>query len=151
MGELWASYGGQLWRAMLIAAGGRRDLADDVTAEAFARLLAHYDAVREPQAWLYRTGYRLLMDEYRRQRRLGERPAEQAVAAAAELDPELVGALATLAPNARLCVFLHYYADMPISEIARLTGTTKTTVRVRLHRARTQLRVMLSDAGSVHA
>ena len=71
MAELWVAYGGQLWRAMLVAAAGRRDLADEVTAEAFARLLASYDSVREPRRGCSH-GYRLFTDEYRRQRRLGD-------------------------------------------------------------------------------
>jgi RNA polymerase sigma-70 factor, ECF subfamily len=150
MAELWTAYGGQLWRAMLVAAAGRRDLADDVTAEAFARLLANFDSVRDPHAWLFRTGYRLLTDEYRRQRRLGGAQREEAADMAEELDPELIAALSTLAPRVRLCVFLHYYADLPVGEIAHLTGSTKTAVRVRLHRARAQLRVALGDVGGVH-
>jgi RNA polymerase sigma-70 factor (ECF subfamily) len=150
MAELWSTYGGQLWRAMLVAAAGRRDLADEVTAEAFARLLAKHDSVREPQAWLFRTGYRLLTDEYRRQRRLGDAASEPTAEMAQELDPELIAALATLAPKVRLCVFLHYYADLPVGEIARLTGSTRTAVKVRLHRARSQLRVALTDVGGVH-
>ena len=150
MAELWSRHGGQLWRAMLVAAAGRRDLADDVTAEAFARLLANYDSVREPQAWLYRTGYRLLTDEYRRQRRMVGTGPEPAGEMAAELEPELVAALATLAPKVRLCVFLHYYADLPVGEVAHLTGSTKTAVKVRLHRARAQLRLALTDVRSEH-
>lgn len=150
MAELWVAYGGELWRAMLVAAAGRRDLADEVTAEAFARLLASYDSVREPRAWLFRTGYRLLTDEYRRQRRLGDAHPEPTAEMAEELDPELIAALATLAPKARLCVFLHYYSDLSVGEIAHLTGSTMTAVKVRLHRARAQLRVALSDVGGVH-
>jgi RNA polymerase sigma-70 factor (ECF subfamily) len=106
--------------------------------------------VREPQPWLFRTGYRLLTDEYRRQRRLGDAGPEPAGEMATELDAELVAALATLAPKVRLCVFLHYYADLPVGEIAHLTGSTKTAVKVRLHRARAQLRVALTDVGGVH-
>jgi RNA polymerase sigma factor (sigma-70 family) len=125
--------------------------------EAFARLLANYESVREPhesvrepQAWLFRTGYRLLTDEYRWQRRVGDARPEQAAEMAEELDPELIAALATLAPNVRLCVFLRYYADLSVGEIAHLTGSTRTTVKVRLHRARAQLRLALSGVGGAH-
>ena len=128
--------------AMRVAAAGRRDLADEVTAEAFARLLASYDSVREPQAWLFRTGYRLLPTSIVGSD-VGRRSSEPTAEMAQELDPELIDALATLAPEVRLCVFLHYYADLPVGEIARLTGSTRTAVKVRLHRARSQLRVAL--------
>ena len=69
---VYAAYGGELWRALLVVAGGRGDLAREATAEAFARLVANVGSVSEPRGWLYRTGYRVVIDELRReQRRVG--------------------------------------------------------------------------------
>ena len=147
MTELWSAYGGQVWRGMLAAAAGRRELADDVTAEAFARLVVHEQHVRDPLAWLFRTAYRLLSEELRRERRAGGSVPEPAAEVAIDLDPALVASLTALEPKLRLCVFLHYYADLPVSEIARLTGVSVTATKVRLHRARRQLRTTLADAG----
>ena len=53
--------------------------------------------------------------------------------------PELVEALRGLSDRQRVVVFLHYQADLPIAEVAHLTGTTVTAVKVRLHRARRAL------------
>jgi RNA polymerase sigma-70 factor (ECF subfamily) len=57
----------------------------------------------------------------------------------------LTDALRGLSPDQRVAVFLHYYADLPVREVARLSGSTPATVGVRLHRARRALRVALSE------
>jgi RNA polymerase sigma-70 factor (ECF subfamily) len=59
------------------------------------------------------------------------------------LPSDLVVALRRLSPDQRVAVFLHYYADLPVSEVARLSGSPSATVKVRLHRARRSLRAML--------
>lgn len=146
---MWSSYGGQVWRAMFAASAGRRDLADDVTAEAFARLLTYQRTVDDPLAWLFRTAYRILNEELRRERQTGATPRESAAASGVEMSPTLSAALVALDPKQRLCVFLHYYADLPVGEVARLTGSTKTAVKVRLHRARQKLRAELEESEAV--
>jgi RNA polymerase sigma-70 factor (ECF subfamily) len=45
-------------------------------------------------------------------------------------------------------VFLHYYADLPVAEVARLVGSPAATVKVRLHRARRSLRASLETVGA---
>ena len=98
---------GELWRALLVVAGGRADLAEEATAEAYSRLLASRRHVREPRAWLYRTGLRIVVTELRRERRSGA-GLETAVAdpGASELSPELTEALRSLSANQRMAVFL---------------------------------------------
>lgn len=145
MTELWSAYGGQVWRAMVAASAGRTELADDVTQEAFARLLVYRETVRDPLAWLFRTAYRLLAAELKRERQSGGESPDRVARPADGLSADLVAALSTLDPKLRLCVFLHYYADLPVREVARLTGSTVTATKVRLHRARRQLRVVLEE------
>lgn len=142
---MWSAYGGQVWRAMLAASAGRRDLADDVTQEAFARLIVYRETVRDPLAWLFRTAYRLLAVELKEERRRGGDAVDQTAVIAEEFSAELVSALSGLDPKLRLCVFLHYYADLPVGEVARLTGMSVTATKVRLHRARRHLRATLDE------
>ena len=143
---LFNAHAGELWRALLVVAGGRADLAEEATAEAYSRLLASRRHVREPRAWLYRTGLRIVVTELRRERRTGG--GSEAAAAdpgASELSPELTEALRSLSPNQRMAVFLTYQADMPLSEVAHLTGSSVAAVKVRLHRARKALRILLEE------
>jgi RNA polymerase sigma factor (sigma-70 family) len=149
IGALYSSMGGDLWRAMLAASGGRVDVADEATAEAFHRLCLHWDRVREPRPWLYRTAYRLVVEELRRGRR--ERPVQAAGDAHGRssedggLSDDLTAALRRLEPDQRLAIFLVYFADLPLAEVATLTGSTAVAVRIRVHRARKRLREMIEE------
>jgi RNA polymerase sigma-70 factor (ECF subfamily) len=142
---VFTTHAGQVWRAVLVTTAGRREIADEATYEAFARLLDHREGVRDPAAWVFRTAYRLASDELRREAAIsGE--AETASLGGDEgssLPAGLTAALATLPPEQRLAVFLHYYADLPVREVARLSGAPVATVKVRLHRARKALAARL--------
>jgi RNA polymerase sigma-70 factor (ECF subfamily) len=136
---------------MLAASGGRADVADDATAEAFKRLCQHWKVVREPRPWLYRTAYRLVVEELSRSRR--EQPADMPeptyMREEGALSVDLVHLLRQLPVDQRLVVFLFYYADLPLAEIASLTGSSAVAVRIRLHRARKRLQAMIEEASRV--
>jgi RNA polymerase sigma-70 factor (ECF subfamily) len=145
MSELFSSYGDGLWRALVVVAGGRTDLAEDATAEAFSRLLANRRAVRDPQAWLYRVGLRIVVADLRRERRqeaLGqlEQPSPHSV-----LSPTLTEALRKLSPDQRLAMFLAHHLDLTNEEIASRTGSSVAAVKMRLHRARKATRARLGE------
>src|SRR5258706_5613267 len=44
---------------------GERGVAEDIVQESFMRLHAHFDDVREPRRWLYRTVHNLALNERR--------------------------------------------------------------------------------------
>jgi RNA polymerase sigma-70 factor (ECF subfamily) len=147
---LFDAQAGELWRALLVVAGGRGDLAEEATAEAFTRLLTARRPVREPRAWLYRTGFRIVVDELRREQRHGLAPADHPAVPHQEwLSSELLEALRALTPAQRLTVFLVHYSDLPLAEVARRTGSSVPAVKVRLHRARKALRIALEEAARV--
>jgi DNA-directed RNA polymerase specialized sigma24 family protein len=93
-----------LWRTIHGFAAGRRAVADDAVAEAFARALEHAGQIRDPVPWLYRTAFRLAAEDLRRERREPELELElepdQAAASAAGL-AALVPALRQLSPAER--------------------------------------------------
>ena len=136
------SHGGTVWRAVLAMAAGNNDVADEATCEAFARLYAYRDGVRDPVAWVFRTAFRLASREMKRQRHHADSDIPEAIAGEVSVLPYGVArALRRLSPEQRSAVFLHYFADMPVGEVARLSGVPVATVKVRLHRARRALRV----------
>jgi RNA polymerase sigma-70 factor (ECF subfamily) len=131
-----------VYRVLFAFTAGRRDVAEEATAEAFARAIAHRSGIREPLPWIYRTAFRIAKEELRRERRNLPNPAEAANDSPAGLGP-LIAALRSLSPRQRAAIVLRYEADLPVDEIARRMGIRAPTVRVHLHRGRERLRQLL--------
>lgn len=133
----------RLWRAIYGFAGGRRHLAEDAVAEAFARAIEHADGIREPLPWIYRTAFRLASRELKREKRAPP-PAPDPVPG---LDPaeveDVLRALGALFANQRAAVLLHDEEGFTALEVARLLGMAAATVRVHLFRGRRRLRELL--------
>jgi RNA polymerase sigma-70 factor (ECF subfamily) len=140
-----------VYRTLYAYTGGRRDVAEEATAEAFARALHHHEHIRNPVAWIYRTAFRLAQAEIRQERR---HRAEVVDLIAADPSPglgRLSSALRELSPRQRAAIVLRYEADLSVTEIARRMGTSAATVRVHLHRGRNRLRELLSTEEDKHA
>jgi RNA polymerase sigma-70 factor (ECF subfamily) len=141
---LYRDVGPRLWRAIYVYAAGRRDIADDAVAEAFARALERADSVRSPEPWLYRTAFRLAAAELRRSAKQIATPD----GVVEQIDPgmdDLVKALRQLSPAQRAAMVLHYEADLSVAEVARRMGSTNGAVRVHLHMGRSRLRSILGS------
>jgi RNA polymerase sigma-70 factor, ECF subfamily len=140
--RLFKETGPVLWRSVYAFTGGRRDITEEAVSEAFARTTANIETIRDPAAWIFRTAHRLAIKEMRRERR---RPPT--VQQSTEVDRpethELMAALRQLSPRQRVAVVLHYQADLPVAEIARLLAMSPATVRVHLFRGRKRLRQLL--------
>ena len=131
----------QLWQGVYAFSGGRRDIADDAVAEAFARGLEHADRIRSPLPWLYRVAFRHATARLGEERMSGDVQAVDAAADPSEPTPgRALALLRTLSPRQREIVFLFYFADFSIADIARATGSSRVAVRVQMHRAREALR-----------
>jgi RNA polymerase sigma-70 factor, ECF subfamily len=140
--RLFREDGPGVWRTMVAFTGGRRDIAEEAVAEAFARALQHAPGIRDPIAWIYRTAFRIARDELKRETRRGVADDEVSGEDAAGTG-ELLRALRQLSPNQRAAIVLRYEADLPIDEVARRMGIAAPTVRVHLHRGRARLRELL--------
>jgi RNA polymerase sigma-70 factor (ECF subfamily) len=136
-------HGSAVFRTLYAFTAGRRAIAEEATAEAFARAVAHAHRIHDPVRWIYRTAFRVAAAEMKRERGAPE--------SAAVLDrdnaglSELVDALRRLSPNQRAAIVLRYEADLAVDEVARRMGINAATVRVHLHRGRARLRELLSD------
>ena len=122
---------------------GDDQLGVDCAQEAFTRLFGRFRTVREPRAWLFLVATNLVRDEWKARAR--QRDAVEALrtdvsrARQVEGDGALLDAVRRL--PAALCevVVLHYFADLPLDEVARLTRRPLGTVKRRLHDARNRL------------
>ena len=133
----------QLWRSIYGFAGGRRHLAEDAVAEAFARAIERRNEIRDPLAWIYRTAFRIASRELQQERR-SPPPSPDPVPGIDPVDvQDVLSALWTLSPNQRAAVVLHDQEGFTAPEVGRLIGISVATVRVHLFRARRRLREVL--------
>jgi RNA polymerase sigma-70 factor (ECF subfamily) len=144
--EFYRHQGDALWRAIYGYVGGRRAVADDVVAEAFARGIEHWSDIRNPTAWIYRTAFRLASMELKRMNMLSSLDtAREGVMVTADLT-DLFGALARLPVRQRMAIVLHYVADLPVADVGAAMQVSSGTVRVHLHNGRRNLRALLETA-----
>ena len=133
-----------LWRALYGFTGGRRQVAEDALAEAFARAIERDRGIRQPLPYLYRTAFRLASAELQRERRRAGNPIDLVAIEAPDL-VDLIRALETLPTNQRAAVILHDEEGYSAREVAQLLGISSATVRVHLHRGRKRLRESLGS------
>ncbi|MDQ1710567.1 MAG: hypothetical protein QOE45_17 [Frankiaceae bacterium] len=122
--------------------------ARDLAQEAFVRLFGRWVQVREPRAYLYLVATNLARRSWRRRR--SERvaltvafPRDEPVAAH---EPGIRDVVDGLPRKWRDPVLLHYYGDLPVSEVAHQLGEPEGTVKRRLAEARSLLAKQLGDA-----
>src|SRR4051812_31932933 len=130
----------RLWRSLWLATGSR-DVASDAVSEAFAQGIARGDAVKNPQAWVWKAAFAIARGDLGRDRHRHVEMREPTT----EDRSDLSEALLTLSARQRTCVVLHYYAGYQLNEIAAMLGTSKSAIGVHLFRARTKLRRELGD------
>ena len=145
--ELYAAHFGPL-SGYALSLVGDPQAAVDVAQEAFTRLLSRWRSVRDPRAWVFFVATNLARDHWRatvRDRGLLQLSAQAVVGAAQPHDPWLADLVQRLPVRLREVVLLHYYADLPVEEVARLTHRPLGTVKRRLHEARKALADAMED------
>ena len=128
--------------------------AQDAVQEAFVRALAQprtFERVDNPEAWLRVVALNVARRRFRRRAhldRLLHRPAVTRPITPDGLSADhvaLVAALRLLPAPQREAIALHHLADLPVAEIAELTGVAVGTVKTRLARGRARLAELLAD------
>src|SRR5205807_6101701 len=152
---------------------GERGVAEDVVQEAFMRLHAQFDEVREPRRWLYRTVHNLALNQRRAAGKIvsletNQRDAdgnERSGGGSAETaDPqplpdeqiirlEGIGlvrlSVESLDDRSRELVRLKFHDDLSYKEISAKTGLTTGHVGYLLHHAIKSLADELAKNGLV--
>jgi RNA polymerase sigma factor (sigma-70 family) len=128
-----------------------RGEAEDVAAEAFARLWSHWGQIHgEDHAggYVFKTAMRLCS---KRRRHVVREVVGVVQERNLTTDPEtrvsVMDALRGLPLRQRQSVVLRDWAGFETSEVARILGTKESTVRVHLARGRAALRAVLSLEG----
>ena len=146
---------------------GQGGVAEDIVQEAFMRLHAQFDQVREPRRWHYRTVHNLALNHRRRADKvvhLGLESDATGPAAPEPADPqplpdeqiarwEGIGlvrlSLETLDPRSRELVRLKFHEDLSYKEISVRTGLSIGNVGYLLHHALKAVAFELAKNGVV--
>jgi len=121
-------------------------VGDELAQEALTRVYARWGLLREPRPYAYRVVMNLARDRWRaEQRESAQWTDEQDVAAVAAPDDSTLDAVRRLPPALRDVVVLHYYTDLPVTEVAHVLHRPVGTVKRRLFEARAALAAALQE------
>lgn len=135
---------------------GDGEQARDVVQEVFVKVWGSLSRWRGDSVlgtWIYRIAYNAAITAARRAQPvvpLTERfegrfdvVADDDTSELERRDAALRRALAQLAPDDRALLTLYYDDDLPMADIAAITGLSLSNVKVRLHRVRSRLKKMM--------
>ena len=148
LAELLAQHGREIQSVAYLILRNRAD-AEDVLMDTLLAALDRGSSLRDPSAmrqWLLKIATN---DALRRQRRLRTvkwlqlSPDTPGPAFDTTEHVALLQGLATLPARSRAALVLHYYADLPVAEVAAVMGTSQNTVKSQLRTGLMRLRVLL--------
>ncbi|MGH3363021.1 MAG: RNA polymerase sigma factor [Nocardioides sp.] len=126
--------------------GASRELAEDVVQAAFASAQPRWDQVDNALPYLKRAVVNQVKDDQRRWYRRRQHDAARDTGPSYSLPPEVDETWAVISAlpwPQRAVVVLHYYEDLPLTEVADLLGRPAATVRSDHRRALERLRKAL--------
>lgn len=124
---------------------GSEAMGEELAQEAFVRLCARYRLTREPRPYVFRIARNLATQHRRHAARvlLTDRPMPEDRSVGP--DGGVLDAVRRLPERLSVVVLLHYYADLPVDEVARSLRRPVGSVKRQLNEARTLLATHLGD------
>jgi RNA polymerase sigma-70 factor (ECF subfamily) len=153
----------RLFRYLISLTGNRED-ASDMFQETWIRILERghqYNEKWKFESWLFTVARNLVIDKMRRQRksvsleevpdsmleihtreRANEHSAVKALARS-ETSERVQTAMQLLSPASREALVLRFQEELPLDEIARITGARLSTIKSRIYRGLEMLRDLM--------
>ncbi len=123
----------------------------DLVQEAVVRALPKLPTLRQPE-YIKTWFYRILVNEclmYLRKRKIVSLPLDDDLLPASEtgnVTPiEMLSLIDKLEPTLKTVIFLRFYEEMKLEEIAKVTESNLSTVKTRLYRALKLLRLEIAE------
>lgn len=151
--EVMRKYADMVYRLAYSRVGNSTD-ADDVFQEVFLRYIKAdktYNDEEHRKAWLIKITLNcsksFLTSAWNRHRDFEEpdvnEGAEDENIRKTETKSDVLNALLKLDTKYRTAIYLHYYEDLSVAQIAKATGSTESAVKARLSRGRAMLKELL--------
>ena len=126
---------------------GDSETGTDLAQEALVRTWSRWARVAQPRPYAYLVATNLVRDTWRRQARdrqvLMDLASDRTHPPAA--DHGLRALVEQLPERLRVPVLLHYYADLPVAEVARVMRRPLGSIKSRLNEARSRLAELLEE------
>lgn len=127
----------------------------DIVQNAICKALEHYGDIRDVariNSWFYRVllneVYSYLKKHSREYATADEEMPEGIYHEAAyDKDDEVYRMVEKLPENLKTVIVLRFYEDLPLADIARITGANLSTVKTRLYTALKKLKKAYEEAG----
>lgn len=161
--QLVAEYSTALYRVAFSVTRNAAE-AEDAVQETFLRVLKHESRlgeIRDYRVWLVRIVWNIVLDKKRRAKTRpesddvadhartlpsGERPADATVISSLE-HARILALVDRLPAREREALLLSAVDELTTAEIAEALGTTESSIRSRIFRARRELAVLLEKEG----
>ncbi|HPR63926.1 MAG TPA: RNA polymerase sigma factor [Thermoanaerobaculia bacterium] len=151
-----------VYSALIRLCGGDRETAEDLTQETYRKAwqgLSSYAGKAKLSTWLYQIAYHTFLNHIRKPARLISVKDYSAIPANEEHEPQgllekedlqerLRMAVMGLPDDLRFSLTAHFWAEIPVREIARMEGLSSMAIRKRLKRALKLLEAFLGEAES---
>jgi len=128
---------------------GEREWAKDITQNAFVKLLAKWEQIKSPMAYLYETARSEISNHYRQNKEIPYSPSDpifdQAVIEDYDKWQPLHDAIALLTPHQQDIVRLYFFEQLTQQEIAEQLGCRQQSVQECIGRAKDKLRELLTN------
>lgn len=129
------------YASMLVGPADAEDLVSSVVVRILSR--RRLSDLDDPRSYLYRSVLNEARSLVRRRRRQRLSPGGDVLPP--DVEPEILAAVVDLPERQRAAVYLTYWRDLPIAEVADLMGCRPGTVKRYLHLARNRLREVFED------
>lgn len=146
--EAYDAYSGAVYRLAMVYLGRRAD-AEDVTQEAFLRLLYRapdFAGEDHKKRWLLQVTANLCRDQLRGFWRKRVTELEDTLPTAGPEELEALNTVMSLPEKYKLPIHLHYYEGYSVAEIAGIMKLGQSAVKMRLKRGRELLKIELEGS-----
>nr|WP_276541836.1 sigma-70 family RNA polymerase sigma factor [Bacillus infantis] len=139
----------------------QKDVAEDLTQEIFIKCyknLHQYNRKSMLKTWLWRIAVNhckdylrswhnrhIILSEEQAKSGSGMKDEVEAAVIKKDDDSQLAAAVMNLPDHYREVIYLHYFEEMSIKEIAAVTGINQNTIKTRLKRAKQLLKERLEE------
>lgn len=152
--EMYEATLAEVYGFLSLRVGGDRALAEDLTADAYAAAVRHYNAGRSDEvtiAWLITVARRRLIDHWRKRSTASNNVVRLAPEPVVDdsgwvQHDVVVTALSQLSHDERAALVLRYVEGYGVADVADLLGRTPKATESLLGRARSAFRTAFEEA-----